>query len=68
MYTDSEGILHLDTEQNYELIDIYTHDVIVTISRKYDTCDNNDYLIDVRTVQVNKNQEVGRKLGAATID
>ena len=52
MHTDTEGILYLDAEQNYELIDIYTHDVIVTFSRKYDTCDNDDYLIDVRTVQL----------------
>ena len=52
MHSTSEGRLERDAEQNYDLIDIYSGDVIVTFSRKYDTCDDDDYLIDVGVIDV----------------
>ena len=52
MHSTNEGRLERDAEQNYDLIDIYSGDVIVTFSRKYDTCDDDDYLIDVGVINL----------------
>ena len=48
-HTDDEGELHIDSEQNYILEDVtVTWDkTTITFSRKYDTCDDDDYVIDV---------------------
>lgn len=59
MHTDGDGILHLDRHQDYHLdaVEYETTSsvsegengvVIVEFHRFFDTCDNDDYLIDVR--------------------
>ena len=49
MYTDETGRLHTDVQQDYTVLDVHAraNRVHVTFERKYDTCDVNDYLIDV---------------------
>ena len=49
MYSDESGRLHTDVQQDYTVLDVHAraNRVHVTFERKYDTCDVNDYLIDV---------------------
>ena len=49
-YTDKHGSLHFDRHQDYTLDDVTEgpEGVVLTFHRLYDTCDKDDYLIDVR--------------------
>ena len=48
-HTDKQGVLHVDHEQNYHLDDAELSDdsTAFIFHRSYDTCDDDDYLIDV---------------------
>ncbi|XP_060559445.1 dopamine beta-hydroxylase-like, partial [Ruditapes philippinarum] len=48
MYTDSEGIPHVDKKQDYKLEHVQTQGkhVILVFNRKFDTCDKHDYIFD----------------------
>ncbi len=48
-HTDGEGLLHVDHSQDYVLDDVISisRSVSLTFHRQYDTCDDEDYLIDV---------------------
>ena len=52
MHTDSGGILVTDAHQDYVLDDVYVkRDTLVFVfHRPYDTCDNDDYLLDVSLI------------------
>ena len=52
MHTSTDGLLETDAEQNYALEDVHVdgEHITITFSRKYDTCDDHDYLIDVSTL------------------
>ncbi|KAK2157257.1 hypothetical protein LSH36_194g01003 [Paralvinella palmiformis] len=53
-HTDSEGKLHVDESQDYILDDVNIQDggLSLTFHRKYDTCDDDDYLIDTGTTHM----------------
>lgn len=52
MHTDHTGKLRLDKEQSYDVLGVHTRHgyVTLTFSRKYDTCDDDDYMIDVSSL------------------
>ena len=49
-YTDEEGVLNIDEQQDYTLnaAKITHHHVTLKFTRDINTCDENDYDIDVR--------------------
>ena len=49
MYTDNNGVPHVDKKQNYVLEEVQTsrQHVILVFYRKFDTCDKYDYIFDV---------------------
>ena len=50
-HMDNNGFLEVDPSQDYNYIDaeVETDWMTFLFSRKYDTCDENDYIIDVST-------------------
>jgi len=53
MHTDSGGILVTDTHQDYVLDDVYVKRdsrKVFVFHRPYDTCDDDDYLLDVSLI------------------
>jgi len=55
-HTDSEGRLRVDKQQDYILDRIFVNgdeDLVMDFHRAYDTCDIDDYLIDVSEFIVN---------------
>ncbi|XP_019640548.1 PREDICTED: dopamine beta-hydroxylase-like [Branchiostoma belcheri] len=53
-WTDDRGRFHTDRSQDYRLIDSTANGqkVSVTFSRRFDTCDDHDYLIDSGTTNL----------------
>ncbi|CAH1272288.1 DBH [Branchiostoma lanceolatum] len=53
-WTDSQGHFHTDNSQDYHLINytVNNRKVSVTFSRRFDTCDERDYLIDSGTTNL----------------
>lgn len=49
MHTDERGRLLPDEQQDFTLLDVVGRQdkVYLTFERKYDTCDEHDYLLDV---------------------
>ena len=50
-HTDSSGLLHTDQSQDYTLdkASVSPSHMSLTFHRDYDTCDDDDYIIDVST-------------------
>lgn len=51
MHTNKDGMLFLDRHQDYFLdgVELLSDaGIAIEFHRKFDTCDNDDYLIDVR--------------------
>ena len=48
-WTDKDGYLYIDSQQDFKLKEaaITDHVTTLTFSRKFDTCDDNDYVLDV---------------------
>lgn len=52
MHTDKDGFPHVDNKQDYFLEHAETdgQEIILEYWRKFDTCDSQDYLLDVSAV------------------
>uniref|UniRef100_UPI00398ED939 dopamine beta-hydroxylase n=1 Tax=Pristiophorus japonicus TaxID=55135 RepID=UPI00398ED939 len=53
-WTDQQAQIHLDTQQDYQLIDAHRSDqgLYLTFKRYFDTCDKRDYVIKDGTVHL----------------
>ena len=59
-HADHHGLLHIDDRQDYELdgIEVKNGKMVVEFRRSYDTCDDDDYMIDV---SINKSSTQSKK-------
>ncbi|CAD5118872.1 DgyrCDS7544 [Dimorphilus gyrociliatus] len=69
-HTDHSGLIHVDKSQDYNLLNFTTksNKVILTFKRFYDTCDNDDYLIDSGTTHLLYAVGIGHPRSAENIN